>query len=238
LPITLVYRLWVRSFHAREHSWLLLFEACPRPRFTRRVCPLQAPLCRAKGRSLGGTTTIGRSRSLGGRSFLRTGQEKSRSVRAPRTTAGSISTRNTSSYARSSHRGEFENGRPLGISPPRRPELRLHRSEQLLHHIDDEEHGSASWSGCGCLAHGTRDTLTHRPSPARTGRSIARWVATHDRGDYARRLQSGAKMLGEIFQPGVRAVALRSSVSTCAMVVLKGSARQELRNRGRSRFRW
>jgi len=174
LPITLFICVWWPLFTSRPAPPRLSpsrdsastlatlmsrsFRRRPTPRFPRRVSLWQAPFARSKVVPCIAHNDIAAVHT----SFSRCGPGTNARRVAPRTTAGSISTRNISSTP-DRRRGEFETADVSTYLPPGDPALRLHLSEAaFLHHIDNET-AVRSWSGCaGALARRTHSQ--HRPA--------------------------------------------------------------------------
>lgn len=128
-------------------------------------------------------------------------------------------------HARRRHRGVFETADARTYAPPGDLRFDCIFLNSFLHHIDDENTVRILETLRGALAPGGHIHIIDLVLPDR--RSIARWLATHDRGDFARPLAKWRTMLGEIFEPVVfEPFALKKfGVDLWQMVYFKGSAR-------------
>jgi SAM-dependent methyltransferase len=129
-------------------------------------------------------------------------------------------------HARRRHRGEFETADARTYIPPADLRFDCIFLNSFLHHIDDENTGRILNRLHDVLAPGGCIHILDLVLPEK--RSIARWLATHDRGDYARPLEKWRALFGGIFETVVfEPFAVKAlGVDLWQMVYFKGSARR------------
>ena len=128
-------------------------------------------------------------------------------------------------HARSAHGREFVAADARTYIPPAGVRYDCVFLNSFLHHIDDDN--------CGRILRRLHDVLTDDGHihildlvlPQR--RSVSRWLAQHDRGDFARPLDRWREIFGEVFEPVVfEPHAVRAlGVELWQMVYFKGRAK-------------
>ena len=128
-------------------------------------------------------------------------------------------------HARRACRGEFVCADACTFEPPQGERFDCVLLNSFLHHIDDENSVRILSRLHGVLDDDGHIHILDLVLPERS--SAARWLATHDRGDFARPLATWRQMLGDIFQPVIfEPYAVRAcGVDLWQMVYFKGRTR-------------